>query len=420
MDKKGFKKEYFYKGLTTFLVVCACVLFFFGIYKIGTIFEGLKTVMYVMQPIIFGFAIAYMVNPIVNFFNRVFIPLFTKKAKKKELVKKAVNGASVLLSLIIFTVIISAIIYLVIPEFYKSIASLVETLPNQIDKLVVKVTNMMDSNKAIKDWFVKFLESEKAWLQQDVAKYAGDLASGFATGVISIIEFLKNVGLGLLIAIYFLYNKTLFACQFRKAVAAIFKPKTAKAVNVILGKTHSVFSGFINGKVLDSLIIGVLCFIGVSILGIPYPMLIAVIVGVTNVIPFFGPFIGGIPCAVLVLLTNPLKGLYFIIFIILLQALDGNFIGPKILGDKTGLSSFWVIFAIILCGGLFGIGGMIIGVPAFAVLYYFLTYIINARLKDKGMPTESDYYTETAALGEEISQENGEEIKEEGKGETDA
>ena len=409
MDKKGIRKAYFYKGLTAFLVVAACVLFFFAIYKINDIFDGLKTIIYVLQPIIFGFAIAYLVNPMVNFFNRVFIPFFTKKAKKPQVVRKIIRITSVLISLIIFVAIISAIIYLVIPEFYKSIVNIIDTLPKQIDKLVGKISNMMESNGQIKGWFVKFLESEKSWLQEDAAKYLNDFATGFANGVIGALEFVKNLALGLLIAIYLLYNKSLFARQFRKLIAAIFKENTARRINVVVNKTHTVFSGFINGKILDSLIIGVLCFIGVSILRIPYPMLIAVIVGVTNVIPVFGPYIGAIPCTVLVLLTEPIKGLYFVIFIILLQALDGNFIGPKILGDKTGLSSFWVIFSIILCGGLFGIMGMIIGVPAFAVIYYFLTGIINDRLKAKGLSTDSDYYTVETVLGEKTSTCEGEE-----------
>ena len=152
---------------------------------------------------------------------------------------------------------------------------------------------------------------------------------------------------------------------------------------------------FIYGKLLDSIIIGVLCFIGLSILKIPYTMLVAVVIGVTNVIPVFGPYLGGIPCAALILLTDPMKGLYFIIFIILLQTLDGNFIGPKILGNSTGLSAFWVVFAIVVGGGLFGVIGMLIGVPLFAVIYYIITSLVNFRLKRKKLPCNSDYYDST-------------------------
>ena len=179
------------------------------------------------------------------------------------------------------------------------------------------------------------------------------------------------------------FRKLLYACLNNAAVEHIFK--TGK-------KAHRIFSGFIYGKLLDSFIIGVLCFIGISILKIPYTMLVAVVIGVTNIIPVFGPYLGAIPCAALILLTDPINGLYFIVFIILLQALDGNFIGPKILGNSTGLSAFWVVFAIVLGGGLFGVVGMLIGVPLFAVIYYLVTTFVNFRLNKKNLPTASDYY----------------------------
>ena len=155
---------------------------------------------------------------------------------------------------------------------------------------------------------------------------------------------------------------------------------------------HKIFSGFIYGKLLDSFIIGVLCFIGVTVMRMPYTMLVAVVIGVTNIIPVFGPYIGAIPCAALILLYNPMKGLYFIIFIILLQAFDGNLLGPKILGNSTGLSAFWVMFAIVMGGGLFGVPGMLIGVPLFAVIYYLATALVNNFARKKGIPTSSDFY----------------------------
>ena len=162
----------------------------------------------------------------------------------------------------------------------------------------------------------------------------------------------------------------------------------------ITQKANDIFGGFLIGKIIDSAIIGVLCFIGLSFLNMPYTMLVSVIVGVTNVIPFFGPYIGAIPSTLLILLANPIKGIYFLIFILLLQQLDGNFIGPKILGNSTGLSSFWVIFSILLGGGLFGFLGMLLGVPTFAVIYYIIELIIDGRLHRKNLPESSDYYDE--------------------------
>lgn len=171
-------------------------------------------------------------------------------------------------------------------------------------------------------------------------------------------------------------------------------PSHANVVRIFTQKANDIFGGFLIGKIIDSAIIGVLCFIGLSFLNMPYTMLVSVIVGVTNVIPFFGPYIGAIPSTLLILLANPIKGIYFLIFILLLQQLDGNFIGPKILGNSTGLSSFWVIFSILLGGGLFGFLGMLLGVPTFAVIYYIIELIIDGRLHRKNLPESSDYYDE--------------------------
>ncbi len=166
-------------------------------------------------------------------------------------------------------------------------------------------------------------------------------------------------------------------------------------------KSNEIFGGFIIGKIIDSAIIGVLCFFGLSILDMPYVMLVSVIVGVTNVIPFFGPYIGAVPSAILILLSDPMKGLYFIIFILVLQQFDGNILGPKILGNSTGLSAFWVIVAILLGGGLFGFVGMVMGVPTFAVLYYIAEMILDNRLKRKSLPIDTGYYSKMSYVDSE-------------------
>lgn len=166
-------------------------------------------------------------------------------------------------------------------------------------------------------------------------------------------------------------------------------------------KSNEIFGGFIIGKLIDSAIIGVLCFVGLSLLKMPYVMLVSVIVGVTNVIPFFGPYIGAVPSTILIMLANPLQGVYFIIFILLLQQFDGNILGPKILGNSTGLSAFWVIVAILLGGGLFGFVGMVMGVPTFAVLYYIVQMLVNNHLERKQLPTGSEYYDTMSYVDDE-------------------
>ena len=201
-----------------------------------------------------------------------------------------------------------------------------------------------------------------------------------------------NIMIGVIISVYLLVSKQKFVGQGKKVLYALFYERQANNILEVVRKSHSIFSGFISGKLIDSLIIGVLCFIGMSIMKMPYIPLVSVLVGVTNVIPFFGPYLGAIPSILLILLISPGKGIMFLIFIIILQQLDGNIIGPKILGSSTGLSAFWVIFAILIGSGLFGIIGMIAGVPVFAVIYYLIKTGLEYSLRKKNLPTDTKEY----------------------------
>ena len=195
-----------------------------------------------------------------------------------------------------------------------------------------------------------------------------------------------------MISIYVLFSKETFAGQGKKITFALFNTKTANQIIKDTRFISDTFIGFISGKIIDSIIIGFICFAGTSILKMPYALLISVIVGVTNVIPFFGPYLGAIPSTILILMVNPVKCIYFILFILVLQQLDGNFIGPKILGQSTGLSGFWVIFSITIFGGIMGVPGMIIGVPFFAVLYAMIKRLTNRLLLKRGLPSETNKY----------------------------
>lgn len=392
MGDKELKRSYFYKGLTAFCVVAACLLFYFLIYRINVIWNYVARVLRVLQPVIFGLVISYIVNPIVNFGNNKLTPLFLKCTKSEKKAGKAANIISVCLSLIIFCVFTVGLLASVIPQFVNSISNVITVLPGKIDSLVNWAEEFLKSNERVEELLVKALEYEKNWLQNDLANYVNRWAGELASGVFGMVNFLKNFGLGLVFAIYILFSKKLLLNQCKKLLCAIFKKKSVGRIFAWLKTAHGVFSGFINGKLLDSLIIGILCFIGVTVLRIPYPVLLAVIIGLTNVIPVFGPWIGGVPATLLVIMTDPIKGIYFGILVILLQALDGNVIGPKILGKKTGLSTLWVVFAIVLGGGMFGVPGMLIGVPTFAVAYYLFTAFINHLLRKKNMPIDSKSY----------------------------
>ncbi len=393
MQNKNFKLKYFYIGLTAFLTVAACVVFFFLIYRLPGIFSALGKILSVMQPVIIGLIIAYLVNPIANSINGGLLKLSKKYFNKNpEITRKISKAVSVFGALAVFIIILVLIIYMIVPQFIDSISSMIKVLPGQLDAFIKEISAEFERNKDLQNLINAFYEYEKEWLQNDLTGYVNSFASYFASGVWSVVSFLKNFAVGLIFALYILFNKALLMRQFRKLLYACMNNTAVEHIFKTGNKTHRIFSGFIYGKLLDSFIIGVLCFIGISILKIPYTMLVAVVIGVTNIIPVFGPYLGGIPCAALILLTDPIKGLYFIIFIILLQALDGNFIGPKILGNSTGLSAFWVVFAIVVGGGLFGVLGMLIGVPLFAVLYYLITTFVNFRLKRKNLPCDSDYY----------------------------
>ena len=239
------------------------------------------------------------------------------------------------------------------------------------------------------------------WLRTDLMAKANELMSNLTVGVLNIVSEIFNAVIGLIVSIYILFSKETFVRQSKKCVYAVLSARHANMVLHLTTKSNDIFGGFIIGKLIDSAIIGVLCFVGLSILKMPYVMLVSVIVGVTNIIPFFGPYIGAVPSTILIMLANPIQGVYFVIFILLLQQFDGNILGPKILGNSTGLSAFWVIVAILLGGGLFGFVGMVMGVPTFAVLYYIVQMLVNNHLERKSLPTGSEYYDTMSYVDDE-------------------
>lgn len=387
-------KRYFYTGLTAFLVIAACVLFYFLLTNISGILSHLGTFFKVMQPIIIGLVIAFLVNPIADFVQKGLHKAVDKWLKGNRIAKKISNGISVISAMAVFVLFLFLIFYLIVPQFFSSILSMIKYLPGQLERLTNQITAEFDKNEQLREIVNVIYEYGKQWLQNDLASYINTAATYFATGILNVLSFAKNFVFGLIFAMYLLFNKRILLRQTRKLLFAIGKRSHVEKLFAVGRKTHRIFSGFIYGKLLDSLIIGILCFIGVTILKMPYTMLIAVIIGVTNIIPVFGPYIGAIPCSALILLYDPFKGISFIIFIILLQTFDGNFLGPKILGNSTGLSAFWVVFAILVGGGLFSVFGMLLGVPLFAVIYYLTSTFVNMLIRKKNLPQNTDFYDE--------------------------
>ena len=407
VEKKPSKiKEHLQRGMTAFLVIVAGVLFFFAMYRFATIMEGVKKMISILSPVIMGFVFAFLLNPIVKKVEKLVASLVGKLIKKEELSRKIARTIGIFVALVIAMLIIVALINMIIPELYRSIRDLVVTLPKEIHLLSEKINTMLEGNSALDKFFKTLILSSNnyieewistdllKWVQNDLLAQTGNFVTSVTAGVVNVVKGIMNLLIGVIISVYLLFSKEKFMRQSKKVIYALCKPKKANLVLHIGRKANEFFSGFIIGKIIDSAIIGVLCFIGVSIFKMPYALLVSVIVGVTNVIPVFGPYIGAVPCAILILLVDPMKGLGFIVFIILLQQLDGNVIGPKILGESTGLSPFWVVFSILVAGGLFGIPGMIVGVPTFALIYYIIKLFVQQKLEAKNLPIDTDEYTD--------------------------
>lgn len=391
------------KSMSQLIVILLAIIIFFAFYRFSEIMSVFKLILGTIQPILIGLCLGYVLKRPQKFFHKKIYKLFTKykiikKEKKRESISK---GLSIFIAMVMFLVTIYILIIMAVPEIVENIFKVTDTLPEQVNRLIKWVSERMKENSKYADMFEKILKEATdyitRWVKNDMMTQIGQLASG----IISAVSVFVNAVVGVIVAVYVLSSKETFAKQGKKIIYAIFKEKHAEKILKEFKKSDDIFGGFISGKIIDSLIIGALCFVGLTILDMPYTMLVSTIVGVTNVIPFFGPYIGAVPSAILILLADPKKGLIFIVFIILLQQLDGNIIGPKILGESTGLTPFWVVFSILLGGGLFGIIGMLFGVPTFAVIYNLIAEIVNYRIKDKNIsPDRYDNYDTTERNGQ--------------------
>lgn len=325
--------------------------------------------------------------------------------KNQEKARAITQGISAFAAILLLFVLIFALGYLVIPEFMSSIVAMAVEFPGYVDNFLAWLSKVMENEtrfaKIATEVITNVTDYFENWLKTDFISQIEGYLGHFTTSVFGIVNIFLNLVIGVVISIYVLCSKSKFIGQGKKTIYSLFRTETANAIMSTLRKSNEIFGGFISGKLLDALIVGVICFIGMTILRIPYTLLVSVVVGVTNIIPFFGPYIGGIPSALLILLADPVKGVVFIIFIIILQQIDGNIIVPKILGNTTGLSAFWVVFAILLGGGLFGLLGMIIGVPVFAVIYYLIKTMLEYRLRKKRLPVETQAYTQVERIDED-------------------
>jgi predicted PurR-regulated permease PerM len=389
-------------GLMVFFTISACILFFFLIQRYEGFAKNWNSVMKAAQPIIIGLVVAYLLNPVMKFWERMFYRLFGKVIKNKAKAKRLSRGISIAGAILFLIAVIVLFIWAIAPSIGSSIVLMVEILPGQVQHLITYIQAQDFGNSEFADVFSEVLINVtnyfESWAKNDLLPFVQSSISSITSGVISVVKVLINFVIGLFVAVYVMSIQETLQAQGKKIVYAIFPPRMGNNIVHTVRKSSDIFGGFITGKIVDSAIIGCLCYLGCLILKIPSAILVSVIIGVTNIIPFFGPFIGAIPALLIVVLQSPWHALYLLIFIVVLQQVDGNIIGPKILGNTTGLSSFWVMFAILVFGGIWGFFGMLLGVPVMAVIYYIVGKVTRRFLAKRNLPTATSAYTEMRSV----------------------
>lgn len=388
-----------------FCTLSGVIIFFFLLFSMRSVIGYLGAVVDSLTAIISGCIIAYVLNPLMKMYER-WMQFGVEKLRKKsidEKGKKSIRFTAIIFSEVTMIIIFIILVMMLVPELLRNLIGTINQVSEQLDQIPGWIDSLQD-DEIFKDPMVEqVLEKGISWLNGWIS---GDLLSTIniasqklMKGAVGIVGFLFDFVIGIIVSIYILSSKEHFCGIAKKLVYGFMRPNYANEVLDICRKTDRIFGGFIMGKILDSAIIGVLCYICLLILRMPYALIVSVIIGVTNVIPFFGPFIGAVPCAILILLADPIKAIIFVVFILILQQVDGNIIGPKILGDSTGLNSFWIIFAILFAGGMFGVVGMVIGAPTFALFYYLLKRLVERNLRRKNLPIDSDAYINLERVG---------------------
>ncbi len=406
-NKKIQDKKYFKWGLTAFIVIIASMLFVYSIYNIGSIASGLRKIIKVLTPIIDGFVIAYLINPIMRFFE---IKCFGRYYYKKGITissrkKKRLRAYSLILAFIVAFSALYAFFGTVLPQIYSSIESIIIHFPTYYNNIISYCNDLISHTDIVKqndliELINDYSDDINEVITANIIPSIKDILLSLKDGIFSAVGAIMNLIIGLIIAIYLLLGKEKYIGLMKKLIYSIWPREKANNIMVDLRFVDKTFGGFLIGKIVDSIIIGILCYISLNIMKTPYAVLVSVIVGVTNIIPFFGPYLGAIPSTILILLVDPMKALYFVIFILILQQVDGNIIGPAILGNSIGISGFWIIVSIIVAGGFFGIVGMLIGVPIFACMYAFVRRRINRRLLERNMIIDSDDYAKAEYIDE--------------------
>ena len=409
LAKKGSpeKKEmdkYFKIGLTAFGTVAACIIFFFAIFRIEEIMEFIGNILKAAEPVIIGLVLAYLLMPVKNYIEKPAYKLLQKTRLKEKQKKDFARGISITGAIIFLFVVLAFLASIIVPALASSIMGLIDKMPKYVASFIswLEEVGITDTSIAVMigDYITELTSDVEQWAKNEMIPLVQQYIGTITSGVYSVLKTFLNFIVGIFVVIYVMSIQETLVGQAKKIIYAFFSPKKGNLIIDTLRKSNKIFGGFIIGKLVGSAIIGVICYIGCLILGIPSSLLVAVIVGITNVIPFFGPFIGAIPSVLLVLIQSPIHGLYLAIFILILQQIEGNIIEPKILGDTTGLSSFWVLFSILIAGGLFGFFGLLLGVPIFAVIYYICQQMIKYRMEKRNLSNDTEDYVKLISIDE--------------------
>lgn len=389
-------EKHFYWGITAVAVVLISIFFAFIFYRFSVIRELAGKITRILMPIIYGFILSFLMAPVYDKVNTWTFVHLAKIFPGARFRRKVSKGFASLMSLAILLFIVTALFWMIIPQILSNIRDVIERMPQSLDNLEPKIRAIMADNPTLNNTILEayrvLSENVESFFSKNIAPNINNYIISFSNSIVLIVRMIFDIVIGLMVMLYLLNMKTTLAAQAKKMTYGALSVEHANILIEEVRFVKTVFLNFIVGKIIDSAIIGVINYVVMSVFKMPYALLISVVVGVTNVVPFFGPFIGAIPCAIILLFVSPMYCLQFLVWILILQQIDGNIIGPKILGQTTGLPSFWVLFSILLFGGLFGIVGMIIGVPTFAVLYRFISRITNQLLSKKELSTESRDY----------------------------
>ena len=412
--KFKFSKKQMTWGMTAFLVIAAGILFYFLVFEFRNIIKSIQGIMDSIAPVLYGVVIAYILSPVLNFIEHYFLkPIFNRFGASTSLPFlttekkfKTMRTIAVTLSIATWIGLLSVVIFFLIPQLITSVMEISRNIPRYINNVNHYINTYLASQpktqKLAIDLWNSYSDRLYEFWRQTVIPALTDMLQVFSQQLVTLFAGLFNFFIGTIVSIYLLNSKEQICARFKKICYALFKENQANEIISAFRYTHYTFIAFITGKLLDSILVGLICYGGMRVMQLPYPELISVIVGVTNLIPFFGPYIGGIGGALLLVLINPVSALYFLIFEAILQQVDGNILGPYILGNSTGLSSFWVIFSIMFFGALWGAVGWVIGVPVFAVVYALFRKVSDALLRKRGLTLETGVYEELAYM------ENGE------------